>query len=86
VRGRHHALELPARKSRDSRVSWRSVHAAYSDVMREQWFAIRGGKPRRSAAGITRDGGYCQCSPHYRGAIRRRCSGERSGRQRRVGR
>ncbi|SFU25895.1 hypothetical protein SAMN05192563_104330 [Paraburkholderia aspalathi] len=35
VRGGHHALELPARKGRDSRVAaWRGVHAAYRGVVR----------------------------------------------------
>ncbi|MFM0347827.1 hypothetical protein [Paraburkholderia sp. RL17-347-BIC-D] len=58
VRGGHHALELPARKSRGSRVAaWRSVHAAYRGVVRGQWLATRGGKPRRSATGTTGDGG-----------------------------
>ncbi|WP_242540284.1 transposase [Trinickia mobilis] len=52
VRGGHHALELPARKSRDSRVAaWRSVHAAYRGVVRERWLATRGGSPHRSAKG-----------------------------------
>ncbi|MFP3555513.1 transposase [Paraburkholderia sp. SIMBA_049] len=58
VRGGHHALELPARKSGDSRVAaWRSVHAAYRGVVRERWLATRGGLPRRSATGITGCGG-----------------------------
>ncbi|BCG02617.1 hypothetical protein PPGU19_071850 (plasmid) [Paraburkholderia sp. PGU19] len=38
VRGGHHAVELPARKSGDSCVTaWRSVHAAYRGVVRERW-------------------------------------------------
>ena len=42
VRGGHHALELPARKSGDSRATvWRSVHAAYRGVVRERWLATR---------------------------------------------
>ncbi|MGA9916885.1 MAG: transposase, partial [Paraburkholderia sp.] len=58
VRGGHHALELPARIAGDSRVTaWRSVHAAYRGVVREQWLVTRGGKPRRSATGTTGDGG-----------------------------
>ncbi|SFU26317.1 hypothetical protein SAMN05192563_10527 [Paraburkholderia aspalathi] len=58
VRGGHHALELPARIAGDSRVTaWRSVHAAYRGVVRGQWLATRGGKPRRSATGTTGDGG-----------------------------
>jgi hypothetical protein len=52
VRGVHHALELPARKGRDSRVvAWRSVHAAYRGVVRERWLATRSGLPTRSAKG-----------------------------------
>ncbi|MGB8423432.1 transposase [Paraburkholderia sp.] len=52
VRGGHHALELPARKSRESRVAaWRGVHAAYRGVMRERWLAARSGLPHRSAKG-----------------------------------
>jgi IS605 OrfB family transposase len=53
VRGGHHALELPARKSRDSRMAaWSVVHAAYRGVMREHWLATRSGSPPRSAKGI----------------------------------
>jgi IS605 OrfB family transposase len=58
ARGGHHALKLPARKNRDSRVvAWRSAHAAYRGAVREQWLATWGGKPRRSATGTTGDGG-----------------------------
>ena len=58
VRGGHHALELPARKSRDSRVAaWRSVHAAYRGVVHEQWLATRCAKPHRCERGTTGDGG-----------------------------
>lgn len=58
VQGGHHALELPARIAGDSRVvAWRSAHAAYRGVVREQWLATRGGKPRRSATGTMGDGG-----------------------------
>jgi IS605 OrfB family transposase len=58
VRGGHQALELPARRSGDSRVAaWRSVHAAYRGVLRERWLATRGGLPRRSATGIIGYGG-----------------------------
>lgn len=58
VRGGHSALELPARKSRDSRVTtWRSVHAAYRGVVREQWLATRSGSPPRSAKGTFGRGG-----------------------------
>ena len=79
VRGGHHALELPARKSGDSRVAaWRSVHAAYRGVMRERWLATRRGLPRRSATGITGCGGNAQplsrdhrysCDPNLHGQI-----------------
>jgi hypothetical protein len=52
VKGDYHALELRARKSRDSRATaWRDVHAAYRGMVREQWLATRCGKPRRSARG-----------------------------------
>ncbi|MGB8416417.1 transposase [Paraburkholderia sp.] len=58
VRGAHHALELPARKSRDSRVAaWRGVHAAYRGVVREHWLATRSGSPPRSAKGTFGRGG-----------------------------
>jgi IS605 OrfB family transposase len=40
VQGGDHALELPARKSRESGVTaWRGVHAAYRGVVRERWLA-----------------------------------------------
>ena len=58
VRGGHHALELPARKSRESRVTaWRSVHAAYRGVVRERWLATRSGSLPRSAKGTFGRGG-----------------------------
>ncbi|WP_100216069.1 IS200/IS605 family element transposase accessory protein TnpB [Paraburkholderia hospita] len=66
VRGGHHALALPARKSGDSRVAaWRSVHAAYRGVVRERWLAVRGGSPRRSAKGTF--GGGVRAAPLSRG-------------------
>jgi IS605 OrfB family transposase len=78
VRGGHHALELPARKSGDSRVAaWRGVHAAYRGVMRERWLATRRGSPRRSA-GTTGFGGNAvplsrdyryPCDPNLHGQI-----------------
>ncbi|CAG9222041.1 hypothetical protein BCAR13_440120 [Paraburkholderia caribensis] len=78
VRGGHHALELPARKSGDSRVAaWRSVHAAYRDMVRERWLATRRGSPRRSAATtgfggnavpLSRDYRY-PCDPNLHGQI-----------------
>jgi hypothetical protein len=59
VRGGHHALTLPARKSGDSRLAvWREVHAAYRGLVRERWLATRRGSRRRSAKG-TRDDGAC---------------------------
>ena len=62
VRGGHHALELPARKGRDSRVAaWRSVHAAYRGVVREHWLATRRGSPPRSAKGT--HGGGARAAP-----------------------
>ncbi|WP_232072279.1 transposase [Paraburkholderia pallida] len=62
VRGGHHALAPPARKSGDSRVvAWRSVHAAYRGVVRELWLATRGGKPPRSANGT--HGGGARAAP-----------------------
>ena len=58
VRGGHDALELPARKSRDTRATaWRGVHAAYRGVVRERWLATRSGSPRRGATGTRGDGG-----------------------------
>ena len=79
VRGGHHALELPARKSGDSRVAaWRSVHAAYRGVMRERWLATRDGSLHRSATGITGYGGNAvplsrdhryPCDPNLHGQI-----------------
>jgi hypothetical protein len=57
MRGGHHALELPARKSGDSRVTaWRSVHAAYRGVVRERWLATRNGPSPWSAKGIHASG------------------------------
>ncbi|ASL47827.1 hypothetical protein bAD24_III10550 [Burkholderia sp. AD24] len=57
VRGGHHALALPARKSGESRVAaWRGVHAAYRGMVRERWLATRGGSPRWSAKGTFGDG------------------------------
>jgi IS605 OrfB family transposase len=57
VRGGHHALELPARKGRDSREAvWRNVHAAYRGVVRERWLTTRGGLPSRSAKGTAGSG------------------------------
>lgn len=60
VQGSHHALELAARKSRDTRANaWRGVHATYRVVVREQWLVISGGKPCWSATG-TRSGGTAE--------------------------
>ena len=79
VQGGHHALELPARKSGDSRVAaWRDVHAAYRGVMRERWLATRDGSLHRSATGITGYGGNAvplsrdhryPCDPNLHGQI-----------------
>ncbi len=66
VRGGHHALELPARKSGDSRVAaWLSVHAAYRGAVREHWLATRRGLSRRSAKGT--HGGGARAAPLSRG-------------------
>ena len=67
VRGGHHALEPPARKSRESRVTvWRSVHAARRGMVREHWLAARCGSPRQSAKGTFGCSGIT--TPFSRGA------------------
>ncbi|MGF6757402.1 hypothetical protein P3T16_004819 [Paraburkholderia sp. GAS42] len=49
VRGGHHALELLARKSRESRATaCRSAHTAHRRMVRERWLATRDGSPRGS--------------------------------------